>query len=687
MKDQGKTREQLLAELEEQRRRNDRLEQSLVHDSEQYAYAELALLETEKRFRDVVENLEEGIGIVDESERFVFANSSAERIFGVGAGELIGLPLTDFVDDETAKFFEIETERRRSGVTSRYDIRVVTRDGSRRDLSVTVSPHLDEDGEFLGTLGTFSDITERKRVERELQQARDFLETALAQSPSGVIIADAPDGTIRLANAAAYGLRGGSKELLTGIDVSKHSVNWQTYRLDGTPHPPDELPLSKAVLRGETVTGDEVIIRDEAGNDHWVLANAAPILDPEGNTTAGIVIFTDVTDRKRAEEDKARLEEQLRRAQKLETVGTLAGGIAHDFNNVLAPILGYTDMALQGLDSGDPLAKDLQHVLDAAHRAKDLVQQILLFSKQAEQERNPIGLQAVVEEAIRLLRPTIPTTIDIRKIIDQECDKVQADATQLHQVIVNLCTNAWHAMREDGGTLTIELKQTTVSGETARLHRNLVEAEYACLSVIDTGPGMDERIVERVFEPFFTTKAVDEGTGLGLSVVHGIVQSHDGEILVESEPGRGTAFHVYLPTITADTDVKIDDSGEAAAGSESILVVDDEPAIAELVRTMLASRGYEVEAYHSSSEALEAFRLKPQEYDLLVSDLTMPNMTGLALAGSVQKEHRDFPVIIMTGFGDSVTTDNWEQHGVRKVIKKPVLMRDLVAAVRNVLDG
>ena len=395
--------------------------------------------------------------------------------------------------------------------------------------------------------------------------------------------------------------------------------------------------------------------------------------------------------RKRAEEEKDKLENQLLRTQKLETIGTLAGGIAHDFNNILSPILGYSDMVMSELSPSDPMFQEMEEIMKAGYRAKDLVEQILLFSKQEEKERKPLALHLVVEEALKLLRPSIPTTIEIRQQIDASGDMVLADATQMHQVIVNLCTNAWHAMEEQGdGLLSIEMNRVGVDPEIANLHTNLNEAEYVRLSIIDTGTGMDKATLDRLFEPFFTTKAVDRGTGLGLSVAHGIIQSHQGEILVHSEPGKGSAFHVYLPVIKAEIEADEIEPTAIEGGPESILVVDDDDINLNMVGKMLKNLGYETDVYNNSLDALNAFRQQPDRYDLLISDLTMPNMTGVDLSEQLQKLRSGFPVIIMTGYSDSdknLTNVSRKQFGIRQGVRKPLMRKELAVTIREVLNN
>jgi len=353
----------------------------------------------------------------------------------------------------------------------------------------------------------------------------------------------------------------------------------------------------------------------------------------------------------------------------------------------LTPIIGFADMAISSLPSSDPLLEDLEHILTGANRAKELVEQILLFSRQVEKERKPLSIQIIIKEVVKLLRPSIPSTIEIRQRIDTSCEKVLADPSQIHQVIVNLCTNSFQAMENNGGILTIELKQVEVDADTAKARPNLYEKEYVVLSVSDTGIGMENAIIDRIFEPFFTTKAVDKGTGMGLSVVHGIVRSHSGDIHVYSEKGKGSVFHVYLPVVNSQIEIVKKEVDTIQIGQESILVVDDDELIAVMVKKMLEKLGYKIDICKTSIEALKTFRQKPEKYDLLISDLTMPDMTGLDLAKQIQNIRSEFPIIIITGYGDSLAIETRKKYGIKEVVNKPIILRNFASVIRSVIDN
>ena len=396
----------------------------------------------------------------------------------------------------------------------------------------------------------------------------------------------------------------------------------------------------------------------------------------------------DISERKQAERERERviLETQLRRAQRLETIGTLAGGVAHDFNNILTPILGYADMTMNRLDARNPMRSDIEQISKAAIRARDLVRQILAFSRQGEQERRLIQLHIVFEEALKLIRASVPATIEIRESLKRNCGTVLCDPSQMHQVLMNLCTNAFHAMEENGGILNVVLDSVDLDAEFSSLHLNLNEGRYLRLSVSDTGCGMDGATIERIFEPFYTTKPAGKGTGLGLSVAHGIVMAHGGSITVNSELGRGTTFLVYLPSAVEESEDGVASRAEIPGGTERILLVDDERDICAMAQEMLERLGYSVTSTTKSQEALDIFRARPEQFDLLITDQTMPHMTGDRLAAEILKVRPGTPIVMITGFSERITDKNYRRYGIREFVMKPLLARDLSAAIRRALD-
>jgi PAS domain S-box-containing protein len=411
-----------------------------------------------------------------------------------------------------------------------------------------------------------------------------------------------------------------------------------------------------------------------------------PRRDAHGFVTGVSGVAWDVTQRVRAEDAAKALEMQLVQAQKIETIGTLAGGIAHDFNNILSPIIGYTELAMDQLDADNPARADMEEVLNAARRAKELVRQILIFARGGGEERHPLQAHLVVHEALRLLRSALPSTIEISQRVVARDDTVLADPAQIHQVVMNLCTNAAHAMRASGGVLRIELERQEVDEKAAAV-AGLSPGVYVVLTVRDQGTGMDAATAARVFEPFFTTKKAGEGTGLGLSVVHGIVRSLGGAVAVESAVGKGSTFRVYLPSAPqAPAGEAADPSLEATAAGEHVVVVDDEPDVADLLRRLLGARGYRVTSFTSSEDALAAFRRDPKQFRALITDQTMPRLTGTELARRVKSLSPDVAVILTTGYGDTAANDA-AGAGVDAVAWKPFDASQLAHTLRRLLGA
>jgi signal transduction histidine kinase/ActR/RegA family two-component response regulator len=426
--------------------------------------------------------------------------------------------------------------------------------------------------------------------------------------------------------------------------------------------------------------------RTLSGRPIEVLIKSSVPPGEEGTWGRVFISVYDLTERIQAETEKKILEKQLRQAQKMEAVGTLAGGIAHDFNNILSAVIGFAEMAMDETPPESSTRHSMQQVLQAGLRAKNLVKQILAFSRQTEQALQPVQMRKVVQEAGELLRASLPTTIEIRREVRSNAF-VLADPTQMHQVLMNLCTNAAHAMRERGGRLTIGLEDLEVPPAAPGSPMELLPGAYLRLTVQDTGMGIPADHLERIFDPFFTTKGVGEGTGMGLSVVHGIVKAHGGNIGVTSTVGRGSAFTVLLPAITSTNEQRLERPTAAPGGSERILLVDDEAMLVQMTAQLLERLGYRVAAETSSPRALERFRAAPGEFDLVITDMTMPGVTGKELAREVLGLRPRLPVILCTGFSDAIDEATAREMGIRAFIVKPIVMRELAETVRRVLDG
>jgi signal transduction histidine kinase/ActR/RegA family two-component response regulator len=390
--------------------------------------------------------------------------------------------------------------------------------------------------------------------------------------------------------------------------------------------------------------------------------------------------------RRRAEEERKKLEARLQQTQKLEAIGTLAGGIAHDFNNALVPIIVNTQMALMAIPDGSSLQPLLEGVLKAGGHAKNLVSQILAFSRQADQEQQPVQMIPLIKETLKLLRSTLPSTIKIDEEFQAASDTVIADPTQIHQIMLNLGTNAAHAMVGKGGMLSVSLTDIDVGSGTAAIHPDLRTGPYVRLTVSDTGHGMERAITERIFEPFFTTKDPGKGTGMGLSTVHGIVKSHGGAIIVDSEPLKGSTFHVYLPLSDIKPTEDVPTTKYVPMGTEHILLVDDEEWILTTAQQLLEHLGYKVTALTSSLKALEAFRAQPHQFDLVVTDIIMPDMTGEVLARELLAIQPNLPIIVFTGYSEHLSEDKAKKMGFAAYFMKPVNVQEMARTIRKVLD-
>jgi signal transduction histidine kinase/DNA-binding response OmpR family regulator len=462
------------------------------------------------------------------------------------------------------------------------------------------------------------------------------------------------------------------------IRLEAHPTCYEVFRDPPAEGICESCPTAKALKDGSVQ--EAVMGMRQASGARTFRVVASPIRDGDGRITGAIELLEDITER-------TELENRLRHAQKMESIGTLAGGIAHDFNNILSAIIGYTELAMLDLEPDRPSRQDLREVLQASQRAKNLVAQILAFSRQQESVFGPVQLRLIAKETIKLLRATLPASIRIEDYLDSG-SVVNGDAGQLQQVLMNLCTNAYHAMRADGGTLRVTLEERLVQNPAAADLHHVKPGAYLQLTVADTGSGMDPATLARIFEPYFTTKEKGEGTGLGLSMVYGIVKAHDGAIHVESAPGRGAVFSVYLPQLSEPVEAPAaEEKPVPPPGRERILFVDDEPAIAVMAQRTLEQLGYRVTTRTGSLEALALFRKAPGAFDLVISDMTMPDMNGDLLAGELIRIRPDIPIIVCTGFSENLDEAHLAQFGIRAVALKPLLREHLATLIRRVLDG
>lgn len=633
--------------------------------------------------RDVAQRYLNIAGVIllalDADGQITMINPKGSRILGYEPEDLIGRNWFDTcVPFDTRETLRKEFARLLSGIKGDvccFENPILTARGKRRIIAWNDTLVRDDDGNVIGTLSSGEDITDRKQADEILRQK----EANLAEAQR---IAKVGSWEYSLEKDAIEA----SDELhrIYGLDPLKKVTTCGVFST--MTHPDDKQRVDEANRacndEGKAIDMRYRIIRAD-GEVRHVYEQAQVKLDQTGCPIHIFGTVQDITEQMKAEEERKALESQLRRTQRLETIGTLAGGIAHDFNNILTPILGYADMAMISVPEDHEVRQDLEHVIKAAHRAKDLVKQILAFSRQGDQEKKPLEIHLIVKEVLELLRASLPSTIEIRQNIYKDCGSVLADPSQIHSVMMNLCTNAFHAMRDSGGILSVSL---TLDLDYARTRPGLNEQPFVKLAIGDTGHGMSKETMDRIFEPFFTTKGVGEGTGLGLSVVHGIITNHSGEITVDSAPGKGTTFNIYLPRVEHVASDGAFSTSSAGGGNEHILLVDDEEEITTMTKRMLEKFGYSVTTRNSSVDALKLFSASPREFDMVICDQTMPYLTGSELANEMLVIRPDVPIIMMTGYSESITAKDARRMGIRDYLNKPLIASELNSAIRKQLD-
>jgi PAS domain S-box-containing protein len=617
-----------------------------------------------KIFKESLENSTDAIGMSTPQGRHYYQNKAFSKMFG-NIGEYP--PETVYVDKKIGDevFKTAMSGRQWTGEVKMYSI-------NKEILDIYLRAYANEDinGKVTALVGIHTDITERKHAEEELRESERRYRQLIEQAPEGILFHEA-DGRFILVNSKLCEMLGYTEEEILQLNIL------DTY--------PDEIREECVKRLAYLKSGDslrfERPMKRKDGSVFYIEASALKL--PDGRIQG---IVQDITLRIQAEEEKRRLETQLIQSQKMESIGTLAGGIAHDFNNILAAIIGYSELAFDDVSNPEKAKAEIREVLKSGERARDLVGQILTFSRRKEITYSPISMSSVIKESLKMLRSVIPTTIEIRQgVIDSGL--VMSDSTQINQLIMNLCTNAAHAMDELGGVLEVSLNKVIIDDRTAS-SLNLALGPYMKLSVSDTGNGITPDVIEKIFEPYFTTKELGRGTGLGLSVVHGIVKSHKGAVLCSSAPGKGTTFDVYLPEIESILGPsRADEDRVYPTGSERILFIDDEPALANLAEMMLKRLGYSIVTKTSSKEALELFRKDPEAFDLVITDMTMPGMRGDLLVGEIIEIRNDIPVILCTGYSEHISEERAKEIGIQEYVMKPIEMKVLAKTIRKVLDG
>ncbi|EKD27275.1 MAG: hypothetical protein ACD_79C00773G0002 [uncultured bacterium] len=691
----------------------------LLWRAKQFKY-EQAIIEKERIYRVVADNTYGWEYWLTPDNKFNYLSPSCEKISGYKRDDFISNPnlMTDIIHPDDKKIFNNHLCNIKDKQSEEIEFRIIHRDGHIVWLRHYCLPIYDEKNIFIGLRGTNVDISDLKRNEEWMQtrirlrddslkyNIDDFMTKALDEaekltaSTIGFFHFLEPDQkTLSLQTWSTNTLKNMCKSTGKGshysVDLAGVWVDCIKERKAVIHNDYSGLSHKKGLPEGHAKIIRELVV--PIFHDNLIVAiigvgNKTTDYDEKdvNNLTDFSNMVWDIVNYKKREEEKLKLEEQLRQFQKMETIGTLAGGIAHDFNNILSAILGYSELAYGKLSQADNSIKEnIREVMKAGERAKGLIQQILAFSRKSDLEFMPVKLDIVVKEAVKLLRATIPVSIEISENIDTNTGTVLADQVQVHQIIMNICTNAYQAMRPNKGRMGINLCNVEIGLEDTKTESFiLTPGKYVKLQITDTGCGMDKKTIERIFDPYFTTKPKGEGTGLGLSVVHGIVKSYGGHISVYSEPGKGSAFNIYLPLYLGhekEQDVAYDSKIEG--GNERILVLDDERTIVALEKTLLESLGYKVTDCTNVLEALKIFQENPENYDLIITDMTMPKMSGVEFARHLRMIRQDIPIIICTGFSDQLDEDKSKSLGINAYLIKPVIRKDLSDAIRKVLDA
>lgn len=645
------------------------------------------LRESQQQLADIIDFLPDATFVIDTEGKLIAWNRAMEKMTGVMAAEVLGkgnyehaLPfygkrrpmLIDLVlnpqEEVEATYQGIEWKD--SKLVGEAYMPVLKGGRGAMYLFGTASALLDSKGNVVGAIESMRDITDRRGVEEALTQAEEKYRSIFENAKEGIYQTTLGGRFISVNPAFAHILGFNSPEevLETLTDIPNQLYVDSSRRIE----------LLRGVAERGSVHEFEVQFFRKSGSIAWVNLNMHAIRDSRGNIAYLEGTIWDISDRKA-------LESKLAHAQKMEAIGTLAGGIAHDFNNILAAIIGYTELTVHRLQN-ESLLRYLEQVLRSCDRARNLVSQILTFSRRAEPEMRPLDMALLAQEVIKMLRATLPSTIQISVKIAPEACIVLGDPTQMHQIMMNLCTNAAHAMHERNGILEIALENVTVTQQMKCHLHDLLPGTYVRLTVADTGTGIPSTIIDRIFDPFFTTKDRGQGTGLGLSVVYGIVKDCGGTITVDSKPGIGSAFSVFLPSITDTAEAEKESIEVSRSGNERILFVDDENAIVALARAMLQDLGYRVVVTRSSTKALKIFREHPEQFDLIITDMTMPAMTGVDLAREVLRIRPGMSIILCTGYSERISEEQAKALGIKEYVMKPFTLGDLSKVVRKALD-
>ena len=668
----------------------------LEMEIEKHQDAQIALLNSQEELHSIIRSTPDVIYRLDTMGRFTFV-SDAIRRYGVTPDELIGQAFLTFVHPNDLAAATDRVNQRFTGrrSTKRLAIRAFgeyclspakgAQVAEQDPVFLIDAEGLYVSGEsevkvFVGTQGIAKDISEQRQMESARLESEDRLLLALDVSGAGIWQLNLHSGSILMDERIATILGYKRTDLIDGMKLLREKTapeTWEAITNKFNRHVAGDAPMFDY----------EFSIQSSRGQWKWFHTKAKVVrYDSAGQPETMVGIVLDTSDKKESDAERERLELKLQQAQKMEAIGTLAGGIAHDFNNILGAILGYAQLT-QMQTSGDPRVQGyVENIFKASERAKGLVEQILTFTRQGKSQKVPSDIAIVLKEVVKLLRATIPSTIEIVQRIPSNLGTIMADQTQIHQVLMNLCTNAAHAMETKGGTLTVALESLAIKANPAAAGDDLAPGRYLKLSVGDTGTGMDKEVLDRIFDPYYTTKSVGEGTGMGLATVHGIVNDHGGRIFVESKPGAGSVFNVFFPVLEDPAASSPSNTAEYPRGTERVLFVDDEELLVEVGVEMLKDLGYDAVGVTRPDRALELFGKQPDAFDLVITDMTMPGMTGDQMALEMMRQRPQIPVIICTGFSKRLSAALKASTGIRAFLMKPVTVRELSHTVRGVLD-